>query len=158
MIVGEAQRLRLKFERAKRRASSPDLSDDDRAWLAEIMTIWASSYLEVAFRDTLRAHARQKASPDVAQFVDSRLKRTRNPNLENLLQLAGAFNPSWRKVLEDVSSGVVGDSINSIVSLRHQVAHGRSGSLSVARIVQYFEEARTLPRKLSELCESSSGQ
>ncbi len=54
MIPGDAQRLEERIRKARTRASSPDLTDEDRAWLGEMAAIWASGYLEAAFRDTLR--------------------------------------------------------------------------------------------------------
>ena len=76
--------------------------------------------------------------------------------MERLLQSVGSFDPNWRRALEDFAAGSVSESVDSIVNLRHQVAHGRSGSLSVARITQYFDTARRLPRKLEELCVSAA--
>ena len=60
-----------------------------------------------------------------------------------------------RKELQSFADGPVGEGVNSIVGLRHRVAHGRSDRVNIDSVGRYFDEARKLPRRLAELCDES---
>lgn len=157
MIPGDAQRLEERIRKARARASSPNLTDEDRAWLGEMAAIWASGYLEAAFRDTLRRYVETRADTRVQRAMTRRLERFRNPRLGVILDLVGEFDTAWEEELRDLADGAVGESVNSIVALRHRVAHGRSDRVSIGTVGRYFDEAQRLPRRLVRLCGVSSG-
>ena len=120
----------------------------DRAWLGEMAAIWASGYLEAAFRDTLRQYVETRADTRVQRAMSRRLERFRNPRLGVILDLVGEFDTAWEDELRSLADGAVGESVNSIVALRHRVAHGRSDRVSIGTVGRYFDEARRLPRRL----------
>ena len=157
MISGDAQRLEERIVKARARASSPDLTDEDRAWLGEMAAIWASGYLEAAFRDTLRQYVETRADSRVQRAMNRRLERFRNPRLGVILDLVGEFDTTWQEELRSFADGAVGESVNSIVALRHRIAHGRSDRVSIGTVGRYFDEARRLPRRLVKLCGGSLG-
>lgn len=152
MIPGDAQRLEARILKARARASSPDLTDEDRAWLGEMAVIWASGYLEAAFRDTLRQYVETRSDSRVQRALNLRLERFRNPRLGVILSLVGEFDTTWEDELRSFADGAVGESVNSIVALRNRVAHGRSDRVSIGMVGRYFDDARRLPRRLVELC------
>lgn len=53
--------------------------------------------------------------------------------------------------LGDYADGSIRESVNSIVGIRHLIAHGRSANISVGRVTQYFEDAKKLARKMEDL-------
>ena len=128
-----------------------NLSEEGQSWLAQLMTVWASGYLEATCRDVLRTYAEQRAEPSVVRFVSRSLSRSRSPNMENILTLVRSFDKSRADELEEFVDGSVKESVNSIVGLRNQIAHGRPTSISVGRIWQYFEDAKKFDRKLVTL-------
>lgn len=156
MIPGDAQRLEERIRKARDRAASPELTDEDRAWLGEMAAIWASGYLEAAFRDTLRQYVATRADARVRRAMSRRLDRFRNPRLGVILDLVGEFDTAWEQELRSLADGAVGESVNSIVALRHRVAHGRSDRVSIGAVGSYFEEARKLPQRLVRLCSSGA--
>ena len=92
-----------------------------------------------------------RAQPNIVNFVSHKLSRIPNPKMENILQLIREFDQDVANKLERFSDGEIKESVNSIVGIRNQIVHGRSASISVARITQYFDNARKLARKMEEL-------
>ena len=63
------------------RNEARDLSYENQARLAQLMTVWASGYLEATCRDVLRTYAEQRAEPSVARFVSLNLDRFSSPKM-----------------------------------------------------------------------------
>ena len=71
--------------------------------------------------------------------------------MENILALVRGIDGDIADDLGDYADGSIGESVNSIVSIRHQIAHGRSANISIGRVTQYFEDAKKLARKMENL-------
>ncbi len=97
------------------RDEARNLSEGGRSWLAQLMTVWASGYLEATCRDVLRTYAEQRAEPSVARFVSRNLDRFSSPKMENILTLVRSFDKNRADELEEFADGSVKESVNSIV-------------------------------------------
>ena len=75
------------------------------------------------------------------EAVASRLSEFQNPKVGKICELLGAFDPAlaatWREALSDEQA----DAIDSIVSNRNQIAHGRSIGLSFDVWNRYYKSA-----------------
>ena len=151
MSFRDRQRLKTAIDSARNEALSPQLSDENKARLAQLMTVLASGYLETTCREVMLAYTQGRAQPNIVNFVSHKLSRIPNPKMENILQLIREFDQDVANKLERFSDGEIKESVNSIVGIRNQIVHGRSASISVARITQYFDNARKLARKMEEL-------
>lgn len=149
MSFGDSQYLENAILSARNAAR--DLSAENQARLAQLMTVWACGYLEVTCRDVLRAYAEQRADPSVARFVSHSLTRSRSPRMENIVGLVRLFDKNRANELENFAEGAIKESVNSIVGLRNQIAHGRPTDISVGRIGSYFDRAKKFAKKLEAL-------
>ena len=149
MQRSQAQRLESAFLQAE--AACADLYDENQARMAQLMTIWASGYLEVVCQETLLRYTTERSAPPVARYVRNRLDRFWNPNMERIAQLVGKFDKDKESTLRAWATGPVAVSVNSIHDLRNQIAHGRLPNVSVARIVGHFHNARRLSNRLANL-------
>ena len=151
MSFRDSQRLETAIDSARDEAASPRLSEENKARLAQLMTIWASGYLEAACRDAVLAYTKRRAHPTVVNFVSRSLNRFQNPKMENILALVRGIDGGIADDLGDYADGSIRESVNSIVGIRHRVAHGHSANISVGRVTQYFEDAKKLARKMENL-------
>ena len=149
MSIGDSQRLENAILSARDAARA--LSAENQARLAQLMTVWASGYLEAMCRDVLRAYAEQRADPGVARFVSHSLTRSRSPRMENIVELVRSFDKNRASELENFAEGAIKESVNSIVGLRNQIAHGHPTDISVGRIGSYFDHVRKFAEKLEAL-------
>jgi hypothetical protein len=79
-----------------------------------------------------------KAHPNVANYVNNRLKDVTNLNNEKIKQLLGSFNSDWVKIINENILDDQKDAIDSILANRHQIAHGKSVGITYARVVRYY--------------------
>ena len=149
MRFGDSHRLEAAIVSAREEAR--ELSIENRSRLAQLMTIWASGYLETTCREVLRAYAEQNADPKVLRFVSQNLGRFSNPNMERILNLVRSFDKDSASQLEDYARGSIKESVNGMVAQRHRIAHGRSTDTTIARISEQFEDAKKLANKLKSL-------
>ena len=151
MSFRDSQRLETAIDSARVEAASPQVSEENKARLAQLMTIWASGYLEASCRDAVLAYTKSRAHPTVVNFVSRSLNRFQNPKMENILDLVRGIDGGIADDLGDYADGSIRESVNSIVGIRHLIAHGRSANISVGRVTQYFEDAKKLARKMEDL-------
>ena len=149
MSFGDSRSLEDTILSARHAAQA--LSDENQARLAQLMTVWASGYLEATCRDVLRAYAERRADPSVARFVSHQLDRFSNPKMEKIVDLVRSFDKNRANELDEFAEGAIKESVNSIVGLRNQIAHGRQTDISVGRIGSHFDHAREFARKLEAL-------
>lgn len=88
MSFRDSHRLENAINSARNEA--PKLSDENQAWLAQLMTVLASGYLEATCREVLKTYAEQRADPSVARYVSANLERFNSPKIENILTLVGS--------------------------------------------------------------------
>ena len=149
MSFRDSHRLENAINSARNEAR--ELSDENRARLAQLMTVWASGYLEAKCRDILRAYATRRAERSVGRFVSRNLDRFNSPKMANIIDLVRSFDEDRAAELESFVEGRIKESVNSLVGLRNQIAHGRPTDITVGRITQQFEDAKRLAGKLEHL-------
>jgi len=97
-------------------------------------------------------HVRTHSDPSVLRHVDGRLRRFTSANAQNIIDLVGSFNPDWRVDLEGFLVDEYKDAINSVVNLRHTVAHGRYTGVTMVSVQDYYARVKTVVDHISNLC------
>lgn len=102
-----------------------------------------SSIREI-YGEFVRNTATSPRNSQVARYAVSRLEGIQNPNAERFIQTARAFNDEWGQELENylnLNDSQRKNAIDSIMSNRNQIAHGRNANISVARVKEYLQKA-----------------
>jgi hypothetical protein len=146
-ITRQRQRLDDLFQKAK---DLPDLEIQSH-W-SRYLCVLVSGFLENSVRITYTEYARLRSEPQVADFVESRLRQFQNPKTGAILDLVGGFSQEWKQELEIEMSGKLGESVNSIVGNRHKIAHGESVGLSLHTLRQYYGDAVRVVELLRRQC------
>ncbi len=149
----EVHRLRTRLDAAFGRA--PDASSDPefQSDFAKYLCVLVSGYFESALCALLLAYAQRKSSPDVASFVERQLGPWTNPKVEKVIDLFGAFSQDWR---DDLAAFLVDhrkDSINSLVALRHKIAHGESVGTSISQVRLHYRVINEVVDHVMDLIE-----
>lgn len=87
----------------------------------------------------MKCYVKLRSSSEIASFVERQLDRWTNPNTEKILNMFGAFSPSWRLALADYLVDQRKDSLNSFVALRHKIAHGESVGTSLSQVKKNYK-------------------
>jgi RiboL-PSP-HEPN len=110
-----------------------------------------SGYVENAVVELVLAHCSRQSAPTVQKFVEITLGRFTNVHREKLLQLLGSFDSDWRAKLDEYIVDERDAALNSVIALRHQIAHGGSAGISYVRIKEYYSSIQEIVDYLSDL-------
>ena len=149
-VLRYRQRLDYLFQKAADLVDTPEIQSH---W-ARYLCILVSGYIETSLRHLLVSYAETKSHPRVARFVSRRLSRFENFNMEEILVLVGSFDRDWRKELERDLGDEVKATIDGLVSVRNNIAHGIDVSIGIETMRKYYENASKLVNKLEALCSS----
>jgi hypothetical protein len=136
------------FERVKR----IDISEFElRADFSRYLCVLVSGYLEQSLRNAAAEYVRFRASPTVANFAIKSTDRISNLNTDRILGFLISFDPSWEVPLNALLVDEVKDAINSVVALRHGIAHGQPGDLTYERIARYYGQVKRAIAEIEKL-------
>lgn len=110
---------------------------------ARYICVLTSGYVENSVRDIYGQYIRKNSySTPVIRYTAKQLDGIQNPRPDRLIKLAASFDPTWGRALEQyLDQDFRSDAINSIMSHRHLIAHGRSSNITVGQIDQYLRKA-----------------
>ena len=149
----EVHRLRTRldaaFVRAPDASSDPELQSD----FAKYLCVLVSGYLESALCAVLLSYSQQRSSPEVVSFVERQLGPWTNPKSEKIIDLFGAFNQDWREDLTKFLVDQRKDGVNSLVALRHKIAHGESVGTSLSQIKSHYRVVNEVVDHVMQLVE-----
>jgi hypothetical protein len=107
---------------------------------ARYLCVRTSGFLEVTVKYMLAEFVRRSSfKPAVARYVASRVERHQSMKGTQLLDLVGSFDPAWRTSLEAFLDMEHKDALDSVVTNRHAIAHGRPTGISFVRVQRYYE-------------------
>lgn len=155
-MSAESQRIEAAIDTMLATARLPDVSEQGRAHIAELLTVWASGYLEATCREVFKDYTSKRAHENVVKYVGWHLDRFQNPRMEGILELVGRFDKDAAYELRQFADGSIQECINSIVGIRHKIAHGRRAEVSLARITQYFRGAKDFASKMRTVMEADA--
>lgn len=147
-VTREQQRLDAVFTRVDSLPSETELRSD----FARYLCVLVSGFLETAVAELLLEHSRRCAAPTIQRFVDSKTSGFTNANSEKLLQLLGSFDPEWRAAAEKLLQDEFKTAVDSVVSLRHGIAHGRNTGITYIRVKDYYDAVKEVVRGIADIC------
>ncbi len=106
--------------------------------LARYIAVRTSGLIETTVRETFENYVQKRSAPEVQRFVSNRLRRFRNPDLKDILDLVREFSEPCQQSLEALPEEMK-DAITSTVGLRNNIAHGGDTGISLGKINKYFE-------------------
>ena len=140
-VRSRADALDALFKRAIKDEPAPDYLAGP---LGHYFCIAVAGFLENAHADIFAKFAERKASPNIARYAFATLRQVKNPKSERFVQTAKRFDDLWGSRLEAFvgeESGRRKGAIDSIMSNRNLIAHGRSSSITIRQCHGYFKSA-----------------
>jgi hypothetical protein len=113
-----------------------ELSPESRGWLARLLVIRASGYLEQVVSECFRGHVNEKSGGLVRSFASSWLERSRNPSPSNMLDMVGRFDKTLQDELDELFSADddrLKRELAFLVSTRNSIAHGMNEGVGPAK-------------------------
>ena len=147
-IVSYRQRLDNLFEQVKEFTDNSEL----QAQWSRYLCILVAGFIEKSLQEILYKYASDKATPNIVNYVYSRLRRFTNPNMEDILTLIGTFQNEWRLKIESIAEGEMKDAVDSVMALRNPIAHGENTGISYVTIKEYYRSILKLVNHIEDVC------
>ena len=151
----EVSRLKRRLDATFGRMPPPSVEIELQSDFARYLCILVSGFFETAIVALVLDFAQRRSSPEVAAFVERELEHWTNPNTDKICVLLGSFNPEWRKQSELFLVDERKESVNSLVALRHKIAHGESVGTSLSQIKAYYATILKVVEFIGDLLEPS---
>jgi hypothetical protein len=148
-IVRYNHRLNSLFDKAKELVDDLEL----QAHWARYLCVLICGFLETAVRVIYGEYARARSDPNVSNYVVKNLKRFRSPSMGNIVEMTKLFSKEWADDLEQNTRGQLKAAVDSIVNLRHQIAHGKDTGISYVQVREYYQSVVQVVELLEEQCQ-----
>lgn len=149
----EISRLRRRLDATFSRVPSSSTDLEVQADYAKYLCVLVSGFFENALVALVLHYTERRSAPEIAAFVERQLDRWTNPNSEKIATLFGSFNPDWRLAVERYLVDERKDSVNSLVALRHKIAHGESVGTSLSQVKAHYKVILEVVDFLANLAE-----
>lgn len=147
----EVSRLKARLDATFSRAPTPASDPEVQADYAKYLCVLVSGFFESAIVALIFEYVGRRSAPEVVSFVERELKFWTNPNAEKISLLFGAFSADWRKSIDEYVVDERRDSVNSLVALRHKIAHGESVGTTMHQIKEHYKAICNVVSFLAEL-------
>ncbi len=147
----EVSRLQKRLDATFGRSPPSSADFEIQSDFAKYLCVLVSGFFENAIVALILEYVERRSAPEVAVFIGRQLDRWTNPNTEKISTLFGSFNADWRLALERYLIDERKDSINSLVALRHKIAHGESVGTSLSQIKAHYKVIAEVVDYLADL-------
>lgn len=148
----ERSKARNRLKRAVEVTDSVQVLDFEvKGLLANHLCILSSGTFEECVRLHISEFSRTNAHAFVASFVMNRIKYITNLKSDKLVSLLGEFDASIALEIENYLDDRRKSALNSLVSLRHRIAHGKDPGSSLVSIIGYITVIYELLDKLEDI-------
>jgi hypothetical protein len=133
--------LKDALDAAFARASRIDLGEIElRADFARHLCVLVSGFIDQTIKNYTIEYVRKRSSETVTNHVSKSIVNLTNLKAEKLISHLLSFDSGWKPTLDTLIADERKAAIDSVVALRHGIAHGRPGDITIARMVSYYAE------------------
>lgn len=120
--------------------------DSLNPFLISYSVIKACGVIEVIYKSMVVQIISVGATVEACNYLEKNIiDSSSNPKTGNILRLLEDVNPSWKQSFENQIQGQnEKGSLNSLVNLRNDFAHGRSVTASIRDVKRYYQDAKTI--------------
>lgn len=131
-----------------------DQFDEMVRFLQRYAIIKACGTIEYVVKNMIADRVSASCSPELQNYISVKVRdSSTNPSTGNISTLLGEFSTSdWKKDFDAKLSSHLEEkaSLNSLVQLRNDFAHGKSPAIGINSIIKYFEHARVIVELVDE--------
>ncbi|WP_262072113.1 MAE_28990/MAE_18760 family HEPN-like nuclease [Stenotrophomonas sp. Marseille-Q5258] len=135
--VSRKDALDAVFERAKK----IDLGESElRADMARHLCILVSGYVDQSIKAFTKEYVEKRSGPTVVRYVEASNKNLTNLKAEKLTNHLLSFDSAWRVPLAALIADERKSALDSLIDVRHKIAHGNPSDVTIARVQEYYNE------------------
>lgn len=142
-VYKHEQRIEGLLKLVKEASTSGSRPDDEIAHQCRYICILISGYCEEAIREIISGYVLLRANPQVSTYVKKGLDGFYNPNSDNIKKLIGKFSSDYSlKFGSFIQNHGRKEALDSIVSLKNNIAHGKIAGVGLVQISEYYYKTK----------------
>ncbi|WP_407936853.1 HEPN domain-containing protein [Jiella pelagia] len=115
---------------------------------AGYMIVQSSGFIERSVSALLGEYGSRRSNAEISRFLQKTVERENSLNCEKIEKILSRFQKSWwPNISLDLEAGVT-EAVDSLKTLRDQIAHGRTNGTGLLVVEGYFVKAVTLVERL----------
>lgn len=108
---------------------------------AKYLCVLVAGYAENSLHALYGNYVNKSTPAPVAKFAVGKIKDLQNPRPKRFIEIASGFKESWGVDLKTyVELDGRAEAINTIMTARHSIAHGKNSDISIHRVSEYFNK------------------
>jgi hypothetical protein len=115
------------------------------------LTTLASGHVEISVRAILGEYARIRSNEQLRKFVQRTVLWENSLNIEKIEKILDRFDSDWVKKLAAKISLEEKEAVNSLKTLRDDIAHGKHNGTGYIVVKRYFSESVQFINKLEKI-------
>lgn len=131
-----------------------DQQEDDevKAHLARYLCIRTSGLMESCVKLIVKGYVYKKCPEPVESFVNSHVARLNNVEIDKISSLLSLFSVEWKNRFEEFTYGQLATSLNSVVGIRHSLAHNfNNPGITIRQLQSYWNDIKIIISFLQSL-------
>lgn len=121
------------------------VDDEVKAHLARYLCIRTSGLMESSIKLIVKGYVDKKCPIQIQNYVNSNVGRLNNVESDKIGNLLCMFCPEWKEDFEVFISGQKESSLNSVVGIRHTLAHNfNNPGITIRQLQSYWDDIKTI--------------
>lgn len=113
----------------------------------------SAGFVENIVHHVYGTYIERTSSPQTRRYATHAIDDIQNPKADRLIKIAANFDKTWGNNLEVfLDAEFRKEAINTIMSNRHLIAHGKNSDITIARVDQYLSKIVELADFLEIQC------
>jgi RiboL-PSP-HEPN len=115
------------------------------------LVILASGHIEISVREIVSSYVNRRTNPKINKFILKTLERENSLNCDKICKILDKFDPIWKDQLAISALASEKEAVDSLKTLRDQIAHGKANGTGYMIVKQYFQEGCKYLVKLNQI-------
>ncbi len=126
-------------------------------YLVSYSVIKSCGTIEIVYKDIIYCHLIENANAEAITYFSRNIKdSSSNPKFENMCSLLKQLNRNWNSSFKSTVDELNKQSLNSLVELRNQLAHGIPITSSIDDVITYFANGRSILNVLDSIVNNNN--
>ena len=118
---------------------------------ANYIAVAASGLFETGVQEIFYEFTRHRSNPQVLRFVRDRLKWNTTLDCNKIDTLLDRFDSNWKGEFREQTSAAQQAAIDSLQTLRNDVAHGKHNGTGYVVVMHYYRESMAVLKTLAKI-------
>lgn len=142
-ILSHRQRIDNLFSKVASISNPSDQSE----W-SKYLCVLVSGFIEESLRVMLEEYTKTHSQPNIQNFVEKQIESITNCKTIRILEILRKFSQGWADDFsnqiqtQSLTTDEIKNSIDSVISNRHNIAHGRNVGITYATMCNYYNSIK----------------